>query len=137
MKVKIKDYEFEITETNDKDDKEFWDKEQDHLILFGNCNFVDCEIKVWKDLSPIQKRKTLTHELTHAFLFAYWSSYNIKERYDNEDVCCFMETFAKDIFEIVENYFDYSAMNKYIEKVEEVETSYSLSKAKGKIKKKE
>ena len=104
MKVKIKDYEFNIIETDDKTDKEFWNKEQDYLILFGNCNNVTCEIKIWKDLSDIQKRKTLTHELVHAFLFVYWGSHNIKEKYDNEDMCSFFEAYGEDILKIVTEY---------------------------------
>ena len=128
MKVRIKDYEYKITETNDKTDTEFWNKERGELILFGSCNNVSCEIKIWKDVSETQKRKTLVHELTHAFLFVYWGSYNLKEKYDNEDMCCFVETYAEDILKITNEYFLEKSSRFLIEKVEAIEKTHSKKK---------
>ena len=124
MKIKVKDYEIEIIETDDKKDADFWDKKEKRPKLFGNFDPVDCRIKIWKDMSEIQKRKTLMHELTHAFLFVYWGSHNLKQRYDNEDMCSFMETYGEDIMRITNEYFLEKESRFLIEKVEKLEKEY-------------
>lgn len=105
MKIKIGNCDYEIIETKDKYNETFWNKETNELKLYGQCDAVNGIITIWNDMPYDRKRRTLTHEITHAFLNVYWESFNIKEKYDNEDMCCFMETFAEDILKIVNEYF--------------------------------
>lgn len=102
MKIKIKDYEFNIIEV-DKTDKDF--VKNDELMLYGQTIYENQTIKIYKDLPLIRKRQTLIHELTHAFMDVYLASYHIKDKFDEEDICCFMGTYSEDILKIVNNYF--------------------------------
>lgn len=102
MKVKIKDYEYEIIEV--EDDKDFFD-ENNNLRLYGQTIYEKQLIKIYKELPPIRKRQTLIHELTHAFYDVYFASYHIKDKFDEEDICCFMGTYGEDIINIVNKYF--------------------------------
>jgi len=105
MKVKIKDYKFTIKEINDKTNNDFWDKEQNTLKLYGQVVYEIQTIYIWKDLTPTRKRQTVIHELTHAFHDVYFSSYHVKDKFDEENICCFMATYSKDILDIVKKYF--------------------------------
>lgn len=102
MEVKIKDYTYRILEVDDSD-KEFVN--DDGLVLYGITHCTSQTIKVYKDLTPIRKRQTLIHELTHAFMDVYLSSQHIKDMFDEEDIACFMATYSEDIIKIVNNYF--------------------------------
>lgn len=102
MKIKIKDYEFNIIEV-DKTDKDF--VRNDDLMLYGQTVYENQTIKVYKNLPYIRKRQTLIHELTHAFMDVYLASYHLKDKFDEEDICCFMGTYSEDILKIVNDYF--------------------------------
>lgn len=106
MIVKIKDYIYTIIEVDEHDRDLFSDGE---LILYGLTKHVTQEIKIYKHLSVIRRRETLIHELTHAFCDVYINSFHIKDKFDEEDICCFMATYSEDILKIV---------NKYLEKEE-------------------
>lgn len=102
MKVKIKNYEYTIIEVDDTDEDFMKDGK---LQLYGQTIFSKQTIKIYKNLSPMRKRETLIHELTHAFFDVYLASYHIKDTFDEEDICCFMGTYSEDILKIVDNYF--------------------------------
>lgn len=102
MKVKIKDYEYTIIEV-DNTDGDFY--KNGDLRLYGQTRYVDQIIKIYKDLSPIRKRQTLIHELTHAFLDVYLAGQVLTNKYNEEDVCCFIATYSEDILRIVNEYF--------------------------------
>lgn len=103
MKVFIKNFEWEIIEVGDED-KAFFN-EDDNLQLYGQTIYEKQLIKIYKDLPYIRKRETLIHELTHAFYDTYLSSQHIKDKFDEEDICCFMGTYAEDIIRIANDYF--------------------------------
>lgn len=102
MKVKIKDYEYEIIEVDDTD-KDF--KTNEGLLLYGQTNYEHQTIKLYKNALPVRKRQTLIHELTHAFMDIYLASQHIKDKFDEEDICCFMASYSEDILKIVNAYF--------------------------------
>lgn len=102
MKIKIKDFEYEIIEV-DETDKDFFDNNE--LKLLGQTIYEKQLIKIYKNSKPLRKRQTLIHELTHAFYDVYLSSYHIKDKFDEEDICCFMGSYAEDILNIVNDYF--------------------------------
>lgn len=124
MKVKINNIYYRIIETNNKNDKELWDRKGNELRLYGMCDNINGVIKIWEDLPYDRKRRTLTHELTHAFLNAYWDSFNIKGKYDQEDMCSFVEAFGEDILKIVNEYFLEKEHRFLINKVEALEKEY-------------
>ena len=64
----------------------------------GLCDYFNQSIYIHKGLKPQRKRRTLVHELTHAYLDAVFS---YRERYTDEDVCDFMESHAFSIIETV------------------------------------
>lgn len=104
MKIKIKDYEYEIKEV-DITEKDFQTDDGD-VRLYGQTIYQEQVIKLYKDLPYQRKRNTLIHELTHAFHDVYLSSQHIKDKFDEEDICCFMASYSEDILKIVDKYFD-------------------------------
>lgn len=104
MKVKIKDYEYEIVEV-EKEEKDFTNKDGE-LQLYGQTHYVEQKIRLYKHLNSTRKRDTLIHELTHAFCDVYLASQHIKDKFDEEDICCFMASYSEDILKIVDKYFD-------------------------------
>lgn len=102
MKVKIKNYEFTIIEVDNTDEDFF---KHDNQMLYGQTLYEEQLIKIYKYLNPIRKRETLIHELTHAFYDIYLSSYHLKDKFDEEDIACFMATYSEDILKIVNDYF--------------------------------
>ena len=93
MKVRIKDYEYEIVEV---------DYIGDSTGIVGNTDNRLYKISLIKDLDYTLKRKTLIHELVHAFINSYgFNDYDFKE----ENVCYFFETYGDDILKIIEDYF--------------------------------
>ena len=103
MKVKIKDYEYEIVEV-DETNKDF--VRENNLALYGQTIYEKQLIQIYKDLTPIRKRQTLIHELTHAFHDVYLASQHIKDKFDEEDICCFMAAYSEDILKIVDKYLE-------------------------------
>ena len=103
MKVKIKDYEYEIKEV-DENEKDFFN-ENNELRLYGQTIYEEQVIKIYKHLNIKRKRDTLIHELTHAFHDVYLSSQHIKDKFDEEDICYFMASYSEDILKIVNEYF--------------------------------
>lgn len=103
MKVKIKDYEYTIIEV-DNTDSDFL--KDGVLKYYGLTEYEKQLIRIYKDLTPIRKRQTLIHELTHAFLDIYLASDHVKDRFNEEDICCFMATYSEDILKIVNEYFN-------------------------------
>ena len=103
MKVKIKDYEYEIIEC-DKTDSDIYNSGE--VKYYGRTFYMSQVIKIYKYLSPIRKRQTLIHELTHAFLDVYLAGQSLTGKYNEEDVCCFMGTYSEDILRIVNEYFN-------------------------------
>ncbi|MFI3214404.1 MAG: hypothetical protein R3Y24_13840 [Eubacteriales bacterium] len=99
MKCNIFDSEYEILE-----------EESPTLALMdssgtrvGLCDYFDKKIWIKKDINEQEKKKTLLHELTHAFL--YETQLSAKEKYSLEEVCECVGRFGMKMFEIVEEYF--------------------------------
>lgn len=102
-KIKIKNYEYEIKEV-EKEEKGFKTEDND-LRLYGQTNYEEQVIKIYKNLPYQRKRDTLIHELTHAFHDVYLASQHVKDKFDEEDICCFMASYSEDILNIVNEYF--------------------------------
>lgn len=102
MKIKIKDYEYTIVEVDDTDTDFVKNRK---LVLYGQTIPEKQLIKIYKGLTPVRKKQTLIHELTHAFYDVYLASYHVKDKFDEEDICCFMASYSEDILKMVNNYF--------------------------------
>jgi len=87
MKVKIKDYEYEIIEVS-KDSPLL--KQEEDKITFGQTDFENQKIYLNKDVAPIRLKKTLIHELTHAFAEAYGFAERL---FNEEELCLFNEAY--------------------------------------------
>ena len=98
MKIKIKDYEYEILEV-DKDGVEL--KGQS----LGLTKYEDNKIFLDKDMEYNRKRSVLKHELFHAFIDAYGHYFDNGLVFTCEHVCEIGATFSEDILEIVNKYF--------------------------------
>lgn len=72
----------------------------------GCCDYVHHRIYIHKDLSLVQKVKTLKHELTHAIIEEYALS-NDEGQLSEEKVCDFMSIYGSEIESLTEHYFKY------------------------------
>lgn len=72
----------------------------------GCCDYVHHRIYIHKDLSLVQKVKTLKHELTHAIIEEYALS-NDEGKLSEEKVCDFMSIYGSEIESLTEHYFKY------------------------------
>ena len=104
MKVKIKNYEYEIIEI--ENDEDFFENGQ--LKLYGDTNSITQKIRIYKHLTHSRKKETVIHELTHAFHDTYLASFHIKDKFDEEDVCCFLASYGEEIINIANKYFEKS-----------------------------
>ena len=103
MKIRINNYDYEIVEV-DETEKSFFN-ENDDLLIYGRTTYEKQLIEIYKDLTPIRKRQTLIHELTHAFFDVYLASQHIKDKFDEEDICCFIASYSEEILKKVNDYF--------------------------------
>jgi len=60
----------------------------------GETHYKDLEILILQNLDYQMRRRTVMHEVTHAFLFSYGLD---SADYDEEFVCRFMESHAEQI----------------------------------------
>ena len=71
---------------------------------YGQTRFQSQEILIDKDLSYVQKRKTLYHELMHVYIREYLTTRDISP---NEEVMCDISANSHDIIHnIVKGYFE-------------------------------
>lgn len=99
MKVKIKNFTYNIIEVENFDDLP-----KNIEFACGNTNYVNQVIRIYKPLSKEQKRQTLIHELTHAFLWSYGFG-QITEQIPIEIMCDFIGCYADEIIKITDKYF--------------------------------
>lgn len=90
--INIKGHEFEIIETDTLIDEK-------GNQYFGLTEYVNPRISILKGLSDVQKRVTLTHEMTHAYLWAY--GFGQCDEMSRELVCEFVGTYAHEIVDAV------------------------------------
>lgn len=102
-KIKIKDFEWKIYETNNEFCELLYSQEEQRLVNYGITDYENQEITIWSDLPAERKRNTLIHELTHAFIDVYWQGHS--KEFNEEEVCCFLGGYAEDILKIVNSYF--------------------------------
>lgn len=99
VKAMLDDVEFEIIEEGNGDHVFLRD---DGESFFGLCSFSDQKIYLHKELSKDIKRRTLQHELTHAFLYIRALR---AESYDEETLCEIVSSIADEVSRIGNNYF--------------------------------
>lgn len=99
MKFKVNDIEYEIVEVDKHDDNLKMDDDDYH---WGVCSYIQRKIFLRKDLSFTNKKQTLIHEVTHAFIEAYGF---MQVRLNDEIVCDFVASYLYKILEIVNLYF--------------------------------
>lgn len=102
-KIKIKDFNWTIWETNNEFNENLYSQEEGRLVNYGITDYENQEITIWSDLPYERKRNTLIHELVHAFIDVYWQGHS--KEFNEEEVCCFFGSYGDDILKIVNSYF--------------------------------
>lgn len=113
MKFKLNDIEFEIIEVNQKEYKEYRKKEDESLdcekedlskgVFFGATHTFQNKVFLDKGMPKDRKRKTLIHELTHAYINEYIT--HMEKQYDEETVADISANSHDIIHKIVSDYF--------------------------------
>ena len=95
--VQVKDYIYIVRFASYACIKEIDFEEDGEVKMLGHCDYVRQLIRIYGGLSDEKIEYVVRHELTHAYLDAYMSSFRIKDTYNEEDVCCVLATFGKEI----------------------------------------
>ena len=98
--IKIKNQTWKIEEI---DNHEFNDVDSDATLYFGQSNAMKQTIYINKNSSDEQKRQTLIHELTHAFMHVYGFG-SITEQIPVEIMCDFIGCYGDEIISIANMY---------------------------------
>lgn len=78
-------------------------KDNDNNQYLGLIDYVKQKILIVKNLSKEQKKNTLKHELTHAFIWAY--GFANLETFNVETICDFVGIYGEQIVSIANEYF--------------------------------
>lgn len=88
-------------EEHESDDIVYLNKGESETSVFGRHVPSEQKVYIHKHLSNEAKRRTLVHELTHAFVYAY----GLEEVVMDEEGCCkFLSIYSKRINEIADRY---------------------------------
>lgn len=98
MKFTVNGFEYEIEEVDKNNDN----LKMDDGYHWGICDYEKRKIFIWKDLSFSNKKQTLLHEVTHAFIEANGF---IQVRLTDEIVSDFVAAYISDIQKVVNNFF--------------------------------
>lgn len=99
MIIKINTLNYKIIEVDEID------KSEDGKQTIGYTDYINQKILLLKNLSQEQKRITLRHELTHAFLWAYGIG-SICEELPLEVVCDFVGIYGQEIVRLANKYLE-------------------------------
>ena len=99
--IKIKNQTWKIEEI---DSNEFKNTNSNAILYFGQTVYMEQTIYINKNSSDEQKRQTLIHELTHAFMHVYGFS-SITEQIPVEIMCDFIGCYGDEIISIANLYF--------------------------------
>ncbi|MBQ8299496.1 MAG: ImmA/IrrE family metallo-endopeptidase [Clostridia bacterium] len=105
MKIQLNDMKWEIKETSGQELLEKYraaNPGEDVGYVFGICLRITNEILIAQELSEPQKKRTLIHELMHAWL---WTNRIGIENFTEEDICNFTSASYYFINDIVTKYF--------------------------------
>ena len=115
MKFKMNGIDFEIIEVNQKEYKEYRQKENEELEIekedlktgcyFGATHTYKDKIYLEKNLPYDRKRKTLIHELTHCYIGEFVT--HDDKQYDEEMVADIGANSHDIIHDIITKYFAY------------------------------
>ena len=78
-----------------EDDAKELEREDDEMSVCGITHFAKAKIYINKEIDLDVMADTITHELTHAYLFVY--GFGQVENFTEEMVCDFMGAYAKEI----------------------------------------
>lgn len=96
--VKINNLEYAIEEVDEIE------KSNDGSRFIGTTDYVNQKILILKGLGNEQKKNTLRHELTHAFLWAY--GFAQMESLHYETICDFVGIYGEQIVKIADEYLE-------------------------------
>ena len=99
MKVKVKNYDYEIIEVESNNQNLIGDDNNYH---WGICDYKQRKIFLMNDLDLKNKRNVLIHEVSHAFIEAYGF---LQVKLNDEIMSDFIASYSEDILKIVNDYF--------------------------------
>lgn len=74
--------------------------EKDAEVISGSCGITykeECISYIRNDLSDEMTRRTLIHEIAHAYIWVYGFEDITNRKFTEEDLCNFIETYGYDI----------------------------------------
>lgn len=95
MRISIKDLRWEVAEEGESESVYIGSARAGEACCLGITDPARQRIAIHKDLPQQQKRRTLVHELAHAYLF----SYGIRSGagFDEEAICDFVSIYGREI----------------------------------------
>lgn len=92
--LKISNYFYKVCFVED-DDERLRNGDDYHV---GLCQYVQQEILIANNLSYDRMKRTLIHELTHAFMEAY-GFHSHRDDFSSDDICEFMAAYSEEILD--------------------------------------
>ena len=105
MKVtinKLLNIDYDIIETDDEKYVKLKNGIDSESIL-GLCDIANQKIYIHKDISMLNKIKTLKHEIAHALLYEYCLSDGV---YTEEQLCDFMALYGSEVERLTSKYLE-------------------------------
>lgn len=78
-------------------------KKEENYIAYGLTNAFEQKIYINRDLNEVQMKRTLMHELTHAFLFSYGFDDHV---FNEEELCQFVGQNTMYLVQVVNGILD-------------------------------
>lgn len=78
----------------------------DNTLALGVTDTKTKCVYIYDKLSPQMREKVLTHELCHVWIFSHSFYLSIEQE---EFICCFVDTYARDIISEVEKILENTA----------------------------
>ena len=96
--IKVNELDYEVIEESDGEHVGIGTEDDPDAATLGLCDNLNDRIYVYHNMKRSNKRRTLAHELAHAYVYAAFCR---KEEYTEEEMCNFIESYVFDIVDIV------------------------------------
>lgn len=99
---KLSNIDYDIIETDDEKYVKLKNGIDSESIL-GLCDVANQKIYIHKDISMLNKIKTLKHEIAHALLYEYCLS---NDSYTEEQLCDFVSVYGSEVERLTSKYLE-------------------------------
>lgn len=108
FKIKIKNQSWKIKLV--ADDSKYLERQDDEMSVCGITHFAHATIYINREIDKSVMLDTITHELTHAYLFVY--GFGQVENFTEEMLCDIMGAYARDIITQADEIFQWALAQK-------------------------